>query len=461
MLSNTIAERVLGRALQTGGDFAEIFVEDTDSMALTVLDSAVENASNGRIVGAGLRVFKGTNSVYAYTNTLTEEALMKVAADAAAAIGETAGKNVGDIRLVRSVCTNIHPYRMLPCDVAGARKAAAVLTLDKAARAVSPEISQVSASLTEREQHVQILNSEGLNICDQRVYTRLNVRAIAASGSENQTGYEAPGALMGYEFVENTDLEAIARKAAKCAVTMLHAEPCPAGQMPVVIDPGFGGVIFHEACGHALEATSVAKGNSVFCGKLNTPIAAKCVSAVDDGIMPNEWGSMNIDDEGLPNRRRVLIQDGVLTSYMIDRMGARRMGLPATGSGRRQDYTYAPTSRMSNTFICAGNDDDDEMIATMGNGLYAAKMGGGSVNPVTGEFNFAVLEGYLVKDGKIGRPVRGATLIGKGSQILWDIDRVGKEMSMGQGMCGSVSGSIPTNVGQPRIRVKNITVGGR
>jgi len=242
---------------------------------------------------------------------------------------------------------------------------------------------------------------------------------------------------------------------------MLHAVDCPAGVFSVVIDGGFGGVIFHEACGHSLEATSVSRGNSVFCGKLGQQIAASCVTAIDDGIMPGEWGSINVDDEGTPSRRRVLIENGILKSYMVDILGGRRMGMEPTGSSRRQNYTFAPTSRMTNTFIAPGKDDAEEMIRTMGDGLFAASMGGGSVNPLTGEFNFAVDEGYWVKDGKILCPVRGATLIGKGHEVLHNIDRVGPEMWMAPGMCGSMSGSVPTNVGQPRIRVSSIIVGGK
>ena len=229
----------------------------------------------------------------------------------------------------------------------------------------------------------------------------------------------------------------------------------------VAIGNGFGGVIFHEACGHGLEATSVAFGTSVFCGKLGEQIASPCVTAVDDGTLPNEWGSENVDDEGTPTTKLVLIENGVLKNYMIDRLNGRRMGMPPTGSARRESYAYAPTSRMRNTYIAAGSDDEKEIISSMGDGLYAARMGGGSVDPATGEFNFAVQEGYLVKDGKITTPVRGASLIGKGADILMKIDRVGRDMRMAQGMCGSLSGSVPTNVGQPMIRVSSITVGGR
>jgi len=255
--------------------------------------------------------------------------------------------------------------------------------------------------------------------------------------------------------------EEAAKTAANMAVTMLHADACPAGVMPVVIDGGFGGVIFHEACGHSLEAAAVAFGNSEFAGKLGQQIASPIVTAVDDGTMPNEWGSSNIDDEGVPTTRLTLIENGVLKNYMIDRLNGRRMNMPSTGSGRRQDYTLAPTSRMRNTFIAPGEHDEGEIIASCGDGLYAKSMGGGSVNPVTGEFNFAVDEGYLIRGGRIDRPVRGATLIGKGAEILKKIDRVGKNMWMAQGMCGASSGSIPTNVGQPMIRVTDITVGGR
>ena len=231
--------------------------------------------------------------------------------------------------------------------------------------------------------------------------------------------------------------------------------------MPVVIDGGFGGVIFHEACGHSLEAAAVAFGNSEFCGKLGQQIASPVVTAVDDGTLPNEWGSTNVDDEGMPTTRLTLIENGVLKNYMVDRLNGRRMGMAPTGSARRQDYTFAPTSRMRNTYIAPGNDDEAAIIATCGDGLYAKHMGGGSVNPVTGEFNFAVSEGYLIRDGKVDRPVRGAMLIGKGAEVLMRIDRVGRKMWMAQGMCGAGSGSVPVNVGQPMIRVTGLTVGGR
>ncbi len=460
MIARGDAELILTCALRTGGDFAEIFYEDLDSGDIALMDRRIESANRTHTRGAGIRVFKGTSTVYAYTNDLTLEGMLKTAEEAAAALG-SAREGGEPVRLFTAVPRNIHRIERFAGDVQSKRRADVLRLCDAAARSLSEEITQVSAGLMDEMQHVLIANSDGLYITDTRVRTRLRITAVAASGTENQTGTQAPGAQAGYEFIEGLDIEALAKAAGHTAITMLHAKPCPAGVMPVVIENGFGGVIFHEACGHALEATSVGKGNSVFCGKLGQKIAADCVTAVDDGTIANAWGSLNIDDEGHPAQRKVLIEDGVLKSYMIDRLGSRRMGLPMTGSGRRQDYTFAPTSRMTNTFICPGKDDNEEMIRTMGDGLYAAKMGGGSVNPVTGEFNFAVNEGYLVRDGRIQEPVRGATLIGKGADVLFKIDRVGTELLTAQGMCGSLSGSVPTDVGQPRIRVKSMTVGGR
>lgn len=266
---------------------------------------------------------------------------------------------------------------------------------------------------------------------------------------------------MGIEMFDKIDPAYHGKEAARIAHTMLHAKNCPAGNMTVAIDNGFGGVIFHEACGHALEATAVAKGNSVFANKLGEQIASTKVTAIDDGTIPNAWGSLNIDDEGNKTQKNVLIENGILKGYMIDKLNARRMKMEATGSSRRQSYKYQPTSRMTNTYIAAGTDNPDDIIKSIDDGLYAKKLGGGSVNPVTGEFNFAVQEGYLVKNGVIQEPVRGASLIGKGSEVLMDIDMVGNNLELAQGMCGSSSGSIPTNVGQPMIRVKKMTVGGR
>ena len=461
MLSQALAQEVLNAALATGGDFAEIFMEDRRDHVLVLQDNRLETINSGRIHGAGIRVYVGLNAIYTYTNDTDRDGLLRCARQAASAVKQSRSiVSAKDFYLPQRDL--IHFVRMMPSQTEARKKAEILRMVNAAARDYSAEISQAVCTYKDSEQDVLICNSEGLFTTDRRTYTRLYCQVIASSGTENQTATAGPGAMMGYElFEDRIDPAAAARGAAETAVRMLHAPQCPSGVMPVVIDNGFGGVIFHEACGHSLEATSVAFGMSEFSGKLGQQIAASCVTAIDDGTMPNEWGSEHIDDEGTPTNRLVLIENGILKNYMIDRLNGKRMGMAPTGSARRQSYAFAPTSRMRNTYIAPGNDDDAEMIATMGDGLYAAKMGGGSVNPATGEFNFAVQEGYLVKDGKITTPVRGASLIGKGADVLMKIDRVGRNMRMEQGMCGSMSGSVPTNVGQPMIRVSSITVGGR
>lgn len=418
--------------------------------------------NSNRAHGAGIRVFNGLNAIYAYTNDTDREGLLHCAMQVASAV-RAQRKGLARTRtLITPDMPPPHVIRQWPSQTDTKRKLEFLRQADASARAVHAEIEQVSCTISDSEQDVTIANSEGLFVEDTRVRTRMACNVVASDGKEKQQGVEAPGALMGYElFSARVDPTRVGRDAAETARLMLHAPECPAGVMPVVIDNGFGGVIFHEACGHSLEATSVAFGMSVFCDKLGQQIAASCVTAIDDGTLPNEWGSLRVDDEGMPTSRLVLIENGMLKNYMIDKLNAKRMGMEPTGSGRRQSYAFAPTSRMRNTYIAAGRDDDREMIATMGDGLYAKKMGGGSVDPATGGFNFAVAEGYLVKDGRITSPVRGASLIGKGADILMQIDRVGREMKMAQGLCGSISGSVPVNVGQPMIRVKSMTVGGR
>ena len=459
MLSREVAQRVLGRCLITGGDFAEIFEEDTINNTIGILNGKVENSVGGRSYGIGIRIFKGLKSVYAYTNNNSLSSLLNVAYKAALALGEA--KEEKNIVLDCTTIKNSHPIIHMPSSIDINKKIGVMKIAYNAAKDYSSEISQVGVNYIDKEQNVLIANTEGLYVEDKRVRTRLAINSVASLNGENQTGFEGPGAHMGFELFNHINPEYYGKEASRIAYTMLHAKNCPAGKMTVAIDNGFGGVIFHEACGHSLEATAVAKGNSVFTGKLGEQIASTKVTAIDDGTIPNAWGSLNIDDEGNKTQKNVLIENGILKSYMIDRLNGRRMGMAPTGSGRRQSYKFAPTSRMTNTYIDNGEDSPEEIIKSIKDGLYAKKMGGGSVNPVTGEFNFAVSEGYIVKNGEIQEPVRGASLIGKGSEILMNIDMVGNNMTQGQGMCGSSSGSIPTNVGQPMIRVSEITVGGR
>ena len=460
MISREICQRVLQKAVSTGADYAEIFAENTVNHAISMISSKVDSIKDTVIAGAAVRVYKGLRSVMASTVDMSEEGLLKCAESAAEALGQ--GSAQIDIVLKERIFGDIHPVKIVPTSCGNAEKVAILKDAYFAAKEYDPCVVQVNGNFLDVDHKILIANTEGTYAQDRQIRTRMSIAAVADKGSGTQTGFYGPGRRMGLEtFTELIDPKSVGIRAAKQAVTMAGAGYCPAGVMPVAIDNGFGGVIFHEACGHGLEASSVAYGQSVFAGKLGQQIANPKVTAIDDGTIANAWGSINIDDEGTPAKRNVLIEKGVLKSYMIDKMGGRRMGMASTGNARRQSYKHTPTSRMTNTYIAAGEDKNEDIIASIEYGLYAASMGGGSVNPLTGEFNFAVNEGYIVRNGQICEPVRGATLVGKGSDVIQNIDMVGSDMEMGQGMCGSSSGSIPTNVGQPLIRVSTITVGGR
>ena len=460
MISREVCQLVLEKAVSTGADYAEIFAENTVNHSISMIASKVDGIKDTVIAGAAVRVYKGLRSVMASTVDMTEEGLLQCAASAAEALGQ--GEAQIDIVLKERIFGDIHPVKIVPSSCGNGEKVAILKEGYFAAKEYDESVVQVSGSLLDVDHNILIANTEGVYAQDRQIRTRMSISAVADKGSGTQTGFFGPGRRMGLEtFTELIDPKSVGIRAAKQAVTMAGAGYCPAGVMPVAIDNGFGGVIFHEACGHGLEASSVAYGQSVFAGKLGQQIANPKVTAIDDGTIPNSWGSINVDDEGTPAQKNVLIENGILKSYMIDKMGGRRMGMAPTGNARRQSYNYTPTSRMTNTYIAAGEDKNEDIIASIEYGLYAAAMGGGSVNPVTGEFNFSVNEGYMIRNGKICEPVRGAALVGKGSEVIQNIDMVGSNLELGQGMCGSSSGSVPTNVGQPLIRVSTITVGGR
>ena len=463
MLTKEQTEALLSQAMNSAADFAEIFEEETHTESFTMLDDSVEKIARSVRAGAGIRLYKGTSSVYGYTDEMDPEVLSGIVSDLCDAIGSAdADAAPAAVKLEdRRVPENISPIGIDPFKTDDDAKIELLERAIRAARESDERIFKVSASISSVHQDVQISNSDGLFTGDTRQRSRMAVSAYAKEGDNVQSGSCAPGASAGLEFFQGDHApEETGKEAARIATVLLRAKPAPSGVMPVIIDNGFGGVIFHEACGHSLEATAVAKNLSVFSNKLGEKIASDIVSAYDDGTMPGEWGSQNIDDEGNPQQRRELIKDGVLTQYMVDRLNARRMNTVSSGSGRRESYKYEPTSRMSNTFIAPGKDKKEDMFKGIKLGLYCRSMGGGSVNPNTGEFNFGVNEGYLIEDGKITDPVIGAMLIGSGAEILKNIDMVSDDVALAQGMCGSLSGSIPTNVGQPAIRVSSITVGG-
>jgi len=459
MIPREICLRVLQKAVSTGADYAELFAENTVNHNISMIANKVDSIKDTVIAGAAVRVYKGLRSVMATTVDTSEAGLIACAEKAAEALGQ--GKAEIDIILRERLFGDIHPIVTVPSSVPNSRKVEILKEGYFAAKDYSNSITQVAGNLLDVDHNILIANSEGLYTQDRQIRTRMMIEAVAEHDGETQTGGCRPGRRMGLEMFDTIIPKDVGIHAARQAVTMAKAGYCSAGVMPVAIDNGFGGVIFHEACGHSLEASAVAYGRSQFAGKLGEKIANEKVTAIDNGTIPNAWGSINVDDEGTPSRKNVLIENGVLKSYMIDKFNGRRMGMESTGNARRQSYAYTPTSRMTNTYIAPGKDKNEDIIASIEYGLYAKEMGGGSVNPVTGEFNFAVNEGYMIRNGKICEPVRGASLVGKGSEVIQNIDMVGSDLDMGQGMCGSSSGSIPTNVGQPLIRVSTITVGGR
>lgn len=459
MLNKSLITDVLTAAVATGGDFAEIFVEEKDNSSIVLIGGKVEKCVSGKDFGVGIRIFNGLTSVYAYTNNASRDNLIKVAKEAAMAIKGSHVCQVLDFTEKKIVSG--HPIRIMPNTVSGQRKVEFLKSGYHAMREYDPSISQAEASYADGIQRVLIANTEGVYVEDTRVRSRIRLNAVASKGAEMQTGTHSPGAHVGFELLEDMDIKSLARDAARMAKTMVSAGYAKGGKMPLIIGNHFGGVLFHEACGHGLEATSVAKKASVFTDKIGEKVASDIVTAIDDGTIPGAWGSINVDDEGEKTRKNVLIENGILKGYMIDKLNGRRMKKDSTGSGRRESYRYAPTSRMTNTYIAAGHSTVEEIINNTEYGLYAKHLGGGSVNTATGDFNFAVVEGYMIKNGKIEAPVRGAAIIGNGPKILPLIDMVGNDLDHGQGVCGSVSGKIPANVGQPTIRISEITVGGR
>lgn len=459
MLNPMTAKAVIDHALFLGADFAELFVEHHQTNSIQFNSQEVDKINSGIDFGIGIRLFFGHKVLYGFTNSTEESELKRVTGLLAAKDKREQIVQAGSINLIR------YPQRHgciqpLSQDPYLDSKIAFLRQADIAARGESDKISQFMGSVLQREQQVEIFNSEGLHIGDTRHYIRISANAVAQDGSEQSVGMEGPGALSGWEFSQHLDANVLGKEVAAQALVKLNAAVCPSGEMPVVIGNGFGGVIFHEACGHLLETTSVAKKASVFHDKMGELIANPVVNAVDDGTMANEWGSIHIDDEGMATQRTQLIKDGKLTSFMVDKMGGLKTGYAPTGSGRRQNYKFAPTSRMRNTFIEAGESTFDQMISSIEKGIYAKKLGGGSVQPGTGEFNFAVREAYLIENGKITKPLKTATLISTGPKVLKEISMVGKDMALAPGMCGSVSGSVPTTVGQPSLKVDNILVGG-
>jgi TldD protein len=458
VLEDAIVRKVLSTALATGGEWAEVYAEDRLSHNIRLEDRRVEELVTGRDRGVGVRVVRGTASAYAYTNRFDTEALLEAARVAAAALRDPPQHEVRDLR--RREPQVRHPVAVDPAGVERTTLAELVRRADEAARAYDPSVAQVSAGYGDVRQRVLVANSDGFTTEEERVRTRLVVQVVAARDGVVQTGFDGPGRSMGFELLDQFPPELVARNAAERAVAMLASKPAPAGEMPVVIASGNGGVLFHESSGHGMEADLIAKEASVYHGKQGRKIGVERFNGVDDATVQGAWGSFAFDDEGTPAQRTVLFEDGVCTDYLTDLIRARQLGLRASGNGRRQSYADVPIPRMTNTYVLAGGDDPDEIIRQTRKGLYAKSLGGGQVNPVTGEFVFGVVEGYLIEDGEVTTPVRGANLVGDGPSVIAAVDALGGDFTVKEGICGKEGQGVPVGNGAPTMRIARMTVGG-
>lgn len=457
-ITKELAKEILEIALSTGGEFAEVFMEQTTNEIYKAASGKLCSTDLSRISGANLRIIKNDVEVRASVSDYSPQNLKRVASILSQSFNGTRSTMVKPF-VEKKVERVVNPIEYSNVSL---KKEIDLLTrVSTSAQNYSNKISQVIAQITKKLQTIFVFASDSTWQTDKRAHTRLIVSAVASNGDVMQSGSAQFGRNQGMEMFDECEVEKLGMEAASDAVTMLDAEEMPGGDIPVVIHNGFGGVILHEACVHGLEASSVAKGMSVFCNKLGKQIASPIVNAVDDGTNLNAWGSLNVDDEGTPTKCNVLIENGILKSYLVDKKNAKIMNHPITGSSRRESYKFLTTSRMTNTYFLNGNSSFDDIIKSVKYGLFAKKMGGGSVNPATGEFNFAVNVGYLIENGKITQPVRGATLVGSGPEVLMNIEMISDNLECAHGMCGSYSGSIPTNVGQPTIKVSHMTVGGK
>jgi TldD protein len=460
LIDEAVVERVLNTSLRSGGEFAEIFAEDRRATGARLDDGRVEDMASGRERGAGIRVVIGETTGFAHTSDLSESGLLAAAeAASAAARGGGGGTKTAALKRVASKAPN--DVELLPENVTKLEKVGLLQEADEAARAAGGAIKQVSVVYGDSRRQILVANSEGVLAGDDQVKTRFAVSAVASGDTGMQTGRESVGLTVGFELFKTVSVEDMARAAASRALTKLQARPAPSGSLPVVIKKGSGGVLFHEACGHGLEADHIAKDVSVFTGKVGTQVASPFVTLVDDGTMGPEWGALAIDDEGRPTARNVLIENGMLTDYMWDWLRARKEGRVSSGNGRRESYQHLPMVRMTNTYVLAGTEDPDEIIRQTPHGVYVAQLGGGQVNTATGDFVFGMTEAYLIEDGQITEPLRDANLIGNGPEVLRNIDVVGNDFAMGPpGTCGKNGQGVPVGDGQPTLRVTALTVGG-
>ena len=458
MLDNLDLSRIMRRALAGGGEFADIYFEEGTATAVVCEDGKIEKVLAGGDRGVGIRVITDLRTAYAYTNEITEEALLSLAETVSRAVQGKAFDRVIDLR--RKIIGAGFPIALPPADIPLRDKVDLVSAAERAARGVDARVRQVMTLYRDGNLKTQVANSLGEFIETTRTGTVFLAQVVAADGDTIQTGYEPVGGFRGFELFREHPPEEIAVSAARRAVMMLSARKAPGGMMPVVLSSSAGGTMVHEAIGHGLEADLAQSGMSVYTGKVGTQVASPLVTVLDDATIPHARGSFSFDDEGTPGEKTVLVENGILKGYLYDRLSAMKDGCASTGNGRRESYQAKPIVRMSNTLIAPGSEDPEAIVRSVTRGLLVKKMGGGQVNTVNGDFVFEVSEGYLLENGTIGEPVRGATLTGNGPDVLKNIVSVGSDLGFGIGTCGKDGQGVPVADAQPTLLISEITVGG-
>jgi TldD protein len=453
--------RALAVAVSKGAEFAEIFIEHEAVDTVRVEEGVVREASRGLILGAGIRAISGEKIGYAYTDDIDPASLAEAAAVAGEIASTVSKVQVADLSDL-TIAKPYSPIKTFPIGLEAAKKIETAQQADRGARQFDRRISEVLVALVDDDKTILIANSEGLHVTDRQIMTSLRVTAIARQAASRQRGFKSLSGRTGYELFEGESPREIAEEAARQAVLLLTAQETPAGKMPLVLANAGGGVFFHEAIGHGFEGDFIRKGSSLFAGKLGEKVAAEGCTIVDDATLTGRRGSINIDDEGTPGQRTVLVEGGILRGFLYDKLNARLMNTVSTGNGRRQSYRNVPVPRMTNTILLAGNRAPEEIIASVSRGFYAKTMGGGQVDISGGNFVFEVTEGYLIEDGKIGPPVKGANLIGNAGDILTKIEMVGNDFAFytGWGTCGKAGQGVPVADGMPTIKISEITIGG-
>jgi TldD protein len=456
-ITPALAEAAVARALRHGGDFAEVFAEDRSSLAVRLDDGRLEEVSSGIDQGMSIRLVKDATTSFGYVDSLGSDALLDLADRLSASVsGSAAAPQPLDTVSLEPPT----PRGLRAASIDTTVKSDMLRAVDATARGRSGEVIQVAAAYSEGRQRVWVANSDGVFSHDDRTRMVLSVSVVAKRGDIIQTGRETLAGVDGFELFQGGSPERIALEATEKALVMLGARPAPSGRMPVVLANGFGGVLFHEACGHGLEADYIVKKTSIWEGKKGTRVAESFVTALDDGVGAGLWGSNAFDDEGTPTEATLVIEEGVLTGYLTDVLRGRKLGLASTGNGRRQTFRHLPYPRMTNTYFAPGTISAEDLIADTSRAFYAKSLAGGQVDPATGDFVFGVSEGYLIENGRIGTPVRGATLIGNGAEVLRSIDAIADDLVVKAGMCGKEGQSVPVGTGQPTVRIRALTVGG-